>query len=213
MLATMLRRTLFLTLALSACAGRAKHSVSLYEAGDYAGASRAADEGLAQHPDDDGLWAMKVRAALALGDADAVAKAYEGYVAHRGGDDKELLRDLATATLAQGLASPSAKLKIAAIDAISDLRAAGARRPGVREAQRRGRLRRGVGGGRGAPRLSAGSAGRRRHAEEREPRGAADCGRGHREENRQARGRRHREGGHGIPMRACGARRSTRSAR
>jgi len=122
MLATMLRRPTVLTLVLvSACAGRAKHSVSLYEAGDYAGASRAADEGLAQHPDDDGLWAMKVRAALALGDADEVEKAYAGLVEHRGGDDRELLRDLATATLAQGLASPSAKLKIAAIDAISDL--------------------------------------------------------------------------------------------
>ena len=115
-------RRYLLVLALgSACAGRAKHSVSLYEAGDYAGASRAADEGLAQHPDDDGLWAMKVRAALALGDADAVAKAYASYVEHRGGDDHVLLRDLASATLAQGLASPSAKLKIEAIDAISDL--------------------------------------------------------------------------------------------
>jgi HEAT repeat protein len=114
-------RRIFFVIALSACAGRAKHSVTLYEAGDYAGASRAADEGLTQHPDDDGLWAMKVRAALALGDADGVASAYAAYVEHRGGDDKELLRDLAGATLAQGLASPSAKLKITAIDAISDL--------------------------------------------------------------------------------------------
>jgi predicted Zn-dependent protease len=120
MLATM-SRTLLLVTVLTACAGRAKHSVALYEAGDYAGASRAADEGLTQHPDDDGLWAMKVRAALALGDADAVAKAYAAYVEHRGSDDKELLRDLSTATLAQGLASPSAKLKVAAIDAIEDL--------------------------------------------------------------------------------------------
>lgn len=108
-------------LVLSGCAGRAKHSVALYEAGDYSGASRAADEGLAQHPDDDGLWAMKVRAALALGDGDAVAKAYAGFVEHHGGDDKELLRDLATATLGQALTSPSARLKIEAIDAVRDL--------------------------------------------------------------------------------------------
>src|SRR5436309_605910 len=106
-------------LAIAACASRAKHSVTLYEAGDYAGAARAADEGLAQHPDDDGLWGMRVRAALALGDADGVAKAYAGYVAHRGDDDKELLRDVAEATLEQALASPSARLKIIAIEAIA----------------------------------------------------------------------------------------------
>jgi HEAT repeat protein len=116
-----MRFSCVLVIALGACAGHAKQSVTLYEAGDYAGASRAADEGLSQHPDDDGLWAMKVRAALALGDADGVAKAYAAYVEHRGSDDKELLRDLATATLGQGLASPSAKLKIAAIDAVQDL--------------------------------------------------------------------------------------------
>jgi len=112
---------LFLAFFVLSCAGRAKHSVALYEAGDYSGASRAADEGLAQHPDDDGLWAMKVRAALALGDADAVAKAYAGYVDHHGGDDKDLLRDLATATLGQALTSPSARLKIEAIEAVRDL--------------------------------------------------------------------------------------------
>lgn len=116
-----MRRSFVLLIALGGCAGRAKHSVTLYEAGDYAGASRAADDGLAQHPDDDGLWAMKVRAALALGDADAVAKAYAGYVDHHGGDDKELLRELSTATLAQALTSPSARLKIEAIEAVHDL--------------------------------------------------------------------------------------------
>ncbi|HSN29848.1 MAG TPA: hypothetical protein VLT45_26355, partial [Kofleriaceae bacterium] len=121
MFATMYRSPLVLMLVLGAACGHAKHSVTLYEAGDYAGASRAADEGLAKHPDDGGLWAMKVRAALALGDADAVAKAYASLVEHTGADDKELLRDLATATLGQGLASPSAKLKITAIDAIEEL--------------------------------------------------------------------------------------------
>ncbi|HEX5061908.1 MAG TPA: HEAT repeat domain-containing protein, partial [Kofleriaceae bacterium] len=101
-----------------ACANRAKRSIDLYDSGDYAGASRAADEGLASHPNDDGLWAMKVRASIALGDIEGTAKAYEMYVSHRGGDDKELLRDLATATLGQALASPSAKMKMAAIEAI-----------------------------------------------------------------------------------------------
>jgi len=100
------------------CANRAKRSIDLYESGDYAGSVRAADEGLASHPDDDNLWAMKVRGSLALGDATATATAYDQYTSHRGDDDKALLTDLATATLAQALASPSAKMKIAAIEAI-----------------------------------------------------------------------------------------------
>jgi len=124
MLAKMLRVRVVLALALlapAACANRAKQSVAFYESGDYAGASRAADDGLAQHPDDEDLWGMKIRSALALGDGDALAKAYAGYMAHRGEDDKELLRDLAQATIAQALASPSVKLKIEAIEAIAAL--------------------------------------------------------------------------------------------
>jgi HEAT repeat protein len=115
-----MRRIALAVVLLSAvsCANRAKRSVDLYDAGDYAGAARAADEGLANHPDDDNLWAMKVRASIALGDADATAKAYEQYAAQRGDDDKALLRELSTATLGQALASPSAKMKIAAIEAI-----------------------------------------------------------------------------------------------
>ena len=101
------------------CANRAKTSVSLYEAGDYAGAAKAADAGLASHPGDSGLWQMRVRAALALGDAEGVAKAYASYRGHRDGeDDHDLLKDLAIATLSQALGSPSAKLKIAAIEAV-----------------------------------------------------------------------------------------------
>src|SRR5690606_17879783 len=121
MLAGVFMRRIALALALLApiaCANRAKKSIALYESGDYAGAARAADEGLASHPDDDNLWAMKVRASVALGDREAIARAYEDYVARRGEDDKELLRDLATATLGQALASPSVKMKIAAIEAI-----------------------------------------------------------------------------------------------
>ncbi len=103
---------------LGACASHAQRSVSLYEAGDYAGAARAADEGLQSHPDDDALWGMRVRAALALGDAEGVMKAYSAYRSHRSNDDRELLRDVAVATLSQAIASPSAKLKVAAIQAV-----------------------------------------------------------------------------------------------
>ncbi len=110
----------FLLSLAAGCASRAGRSVQLYEAGDFAGAARAADEGLAAHPGDDDLWRMKVRAALAQGDAPGVARAYAGYVAQRGGDDHELLRELARATIGQALGSPSAKLKIIAIEAIED---------------------------------------------------------------------------------------------
>ncbi|HEY4238574.1 MAG TPA: HEAT repeat domain-containing protein [Kofleriaceae bacterium] len=112
-----MRRILF-TLLLAACADRARPSVVLYDRGDFAGAARAADDGLAQHPKDDDLWKMKVRAALALGDPDAVGKAYAGYVAAHGGDDTDFVRELSTATLRQALDSTSVKLKLIAIDAV-----------------------------------------------------------------------------------------------
>ena len=105
-------------LTAGACANRAGKSVALYEAGDYAGAARAADEGLASHPGDDDLWRMRLRAALAQGDGANLAKGYAAYHQQRGDDDKELVRDLSIATLGQALASPSAKLKIAAIEAV-----------------------------------------------------------------------------------------------
>jgi HEAT repeat protein len=92
----------------------------LYETGDYAGAARTADRELAAHPGDEGLWQMRIRAALAQGDAAGVEKAYAAYRGQLGGDDdKALLEDLATATLRQALASPSVKLKLAAIDAVA----------------------------------------------------------------------------------------------
>src|SRR5260370_5655688 len=103
---------LIVVFALAACASRAKPVVALYEAGDYAGAVREAERGLAAHPSDRDLWGMRIRAALALGDRDALATAYRAYRGHRGGDDRALLRDLAIATLGQALASPSARLKV-----------------------------------------------------------------------------------------------------
>jgi HEAT repeat protein len=107
-------------LALAAgCAGHAGPVVAQYEAGDYAGAARTADTELAAHPGDEALWQMRIRAALALGDAAGIAKTYAAYRARLDGeDDRALLRDLAIATLGQALTAPSVKLKIAAIEAI-----------------------------------------------------------------------------------------------
>ena len=99
-----MRRFFAVVLALSttgACASRAGKSVALYEAGDSAGAARAADEGLARHPGDDDLWRMRIRAALAQGDAANIAKSYAAYHQQRGDHDNELLRELSVATLGQ----------------------------------------------------------------------------------------------------------------
>jgi HEAT repeat protein len=108
---------LTLGLLLVAC-GHAQHSLSLYESGDYAGAAKAADDGLAAHPGDEGLWQMRIRAALAQGDSLGLARSYQSYTESRGSDDKDLVRELAIATLESGLQSPSAKMKVLAIQAI-----------------------------------------------------------------------------------------------
>ena len=66
---------------------------------------------------------MRIRAAVALGDGDAVARAYTAYAKTRGeGElDKDLLRDLAVATLGQAIAGDSAKLKVRAIEAVAEV--------------------------------------------------------------------------------------------
>jgi HEAT repeat protein len=116
-----MRWSFVLVTVVAACANHAKPAIDAYEHGDYAASARAADEGLAQHPDDDALWGMRVRAALALGDAEGIAKSYAAYRQHRGSDDKVLLRDVAVATIEQALGSPSARLKISAIEIIAEL--------------------------------------------------------------------------------------------
>src|SRR5215468_8090083 len=114
-----MHRSLVIALVFTGCASHAQHTVALYETGDYAGAARTADAELVAHPGDEGLWQMRIRAALALGDRPGVARAYAAYREQLAGDDdRELLRDLAIATLGQALAAPSAKLKIAAIEAV-----------------------------------------------------------------------------------------------
>jgi HEAT repeat protein len=108
-------------LSLAACTSAAtKQSVRLYEGGDYQGAAVAADRGIAADRKDEGSWRMRVRAALALGDAAGVAETYARYREAHGGDDGELAIELAQVTLRQGLASPSVALRIAAIRAVEE---------------------------------------------------------------------------------------------
>ncbi|MEZ4363942.1 MAG: HEAT repeat domain-containing protein [Kofleriaceae bacterium] len=108
---------LFLVLTWSGCTSAAvKRSVRSYEQGDYQAAAAAADQGIAADAGDTGAWQMRLRAALALGDLAGLRDGYARYRASRGGgDDPELLVELAVATLRQGLESPSVALRIAAI--------------------------------------------------------------------------------------------------
>lgn len=113
-------------LILASCTSAAtKQSVRLYEGGDYRGAAAAADGGIASDQGDEGAWRMRVRAALALGDAAGVAGTYQRYRAARGGDDGALALELAEATLRQGLTSPSVALRIASIRAVEESELAG----------------------------------------------------------------------------------------
>lgn len=108
-------------LSLAACTSAAtKQSVRLYEGGDYQGAAVAADRGIAADRKDEGSWRMRVRAALALGDAAGIAETYARYREAHGGDDVELALELAQVTLRQGLTSPSVALRIAAILAVEE---------------------------------------------------------------------------------------------
>jgi hypothetical protein len=114
-------RAALLGTLLGGCASAAtKESVRLYEHGDFGAAASAADRGIAADRDDEGAWRMRVRAALALGDAKALADAYARYRVARGGDDAALLAELAQATIAQGLTSPSVALRIGAIRAVEE---------------------------------------------------------------------------------------------
>src|SRR5687768_10294827 len=94
-------------LGLGCTSTAARQARPLYDRGDYAGAAKSADAGLAEHASDEALWHVRIRALLAQGDARGVAAAYERYRATRGGDDAGLVTDMAIATLGQALKSTS----------------------------------------------------------------------------------------------------------
>lgn len=99
----------------------ARQARTLYDKGDFAGAARLADQKLVGHTDDDELWGVRIRALLAQGDGHAVADAYDQYRHARGGDDKDLLSDMAIATLGQGLQSTSIDVRVETIGWIERL--------------------------------------------------------------------------------------------
>lgn len=98
----------------------ARNATKLYDQGDFAGAAEAADRGLATDRGDADLWRVRLRAELARGDRRALAELYAGYTSAAGGSDVDaaLLRELAVATLGQGLTSNSSVVRIAAISAV-----------------------------------------------------------------------------------------------
>lgn len=98
-----------------------KHAERLLARGDYAGADAEADRELARFPKHPTLWHVKVRAAMGRGDNATAVKQYETWHQMRGADDASLLRIMAKTVLWQALRSPSAALKVAAIQTIEKL--------------------------------------------------------------------------------------------
>jgi HEAT repeat protein len=111
----------FLSLFAGCTSAATKQSLHAYENGRYQDAAAAADRGIAADRSDRDAWRMRLRAALALGDAAGIAAIYAQYRQSLAGeDDLQLVTELAQATLAQGLTSPSVALRIAAIRAVED---------------------------------------------------------------------------------------------
>ncbi len=108
-------------LGVTGCASApVRASVSHYEAGDYAASRKAASAGIERNAGDDDAWRMKLRAELALGDAAAMTETYAAYQRQLRGDDNAILRELAQATLAQGLNSPAPRVRMAAIAGVEE---------------------------------------------------------------------------------------------
>ena len=118
-------RAVFLCLVLALCAcgpsAAAKRAQSLIAAGDYAGAAQLAAAELEKNPRDGDLWRVRIRAALGQHDAPAAVGHYRSWYELRGGDDGGAMRMMALTTLWQGLESPSAPARIAAIRAVERL--------------------------------------------------------------------------------------------
>lgn len=108
-------------LAFAACAGgstEGRRAEALLDRGDYAGARRAAEDGLGRAPRDRLLWQVRMRAMLGAGDARGAVELYASWRDLRGSDDPAALRALARTTLWQALRGRSPALQVAAIQAV-----------------------------------------------------------------------------------------------
>lgn len=112
-----------LALALAACgpSAAAKQAQTLIDRGDYAGAAKVAEEGLARDPNDGDLWRARIRASLGLHDAKAAVEHYGTWRERRGSDDPGAMRMMALTTLWLALESPSAQARLGAIEAVERL--------------------------------------------------------------------------------------------
>ncbi len=119
-------RAVLLCLALTAmsCGPSAtvRRAQTLIDAGDYGGAARVAEDGLAKNPNDGALWRVRIRAALGMNDAKAAVEHYATWRERRGGaDDPSAMRMMALTTLWQALESPSPQARLASIEAVERL--------------------------------------------------------------------------------------------
>lgn len=100
---------------LASCASAsARTAARQYDAGAYSASLATAHQRIAHTPADTKAWHMAMRAALALGDQATLARTYEQYVTQHG-QPSTLLRELATSTIAQALASPLPEVRVVAL--------------------------------------------------------------------------------------------------
>lgn len=103
-----------------ACGGppsSAREAQRRLEAGDLSGAEQIVEQELLSYPKEPLLWNVRIRVHLARGDAARAVAAYREWRELRRGHDRGALRAMALSTLWQGMGSPSAEVKIAAIEA------------------------------------------------------------------------------------------------
>lgn len=98
-----------------------RHARGLLDRGDYAGAAAYAEAELGRAPRDGALWRVRIRAALGLYDADEAVALYRRWRELRGADDPAAIRMMASTTLWQALASPSAEVRREAIAIVERL--------------------------------------------------------------------------------------------
>ncbi len=111
-------------LLVAGCGGppdSARRAQRLLNAGEYEEAEKLADQELARFPKQPLLWRVKIQAAIGRRDAGRAVKIYYEWKQLRGDHDRTAIKAMALSTLWQGLYTPSAKVKIAAIQAAERL--------------------------------------------------------------------------------------------